>query len=82
MLATIIISILTCLMLVCSILFFPKIRIKTVEINTYWIVCAIGALFILIFNCVSFNDVITGLFADIPIILLFSTLYFPYKNFS
>ena len=81
MLATIIISILTCLMLVCSILFFPKIRIKTVEINTYWIVCAIGALFILIFNCVSFNDVITGLFADsiinpIKILLLFFSMTF------
>ena len=81
MLATIIISILTCLMLVCSILFFPKIRIKTVEINTYWIVCAIGALFILILNCVSFNDVITGLFADsiinpIKILLLFFSMTF------
>ena len=81
MLPTIIISILTCIMLICSILFFPKIQIKNIKLNTYWIVCLIGAIFILIFNCVSFKDVINGLFADsiinpIKILLLFFSMTF------
>ena len=53
MLPTIIISVLTCILLICSILFFPKIKIKEVEIDTYWIVCLIGAIAIILFNCVS-----------------------------
>lgn len=81
MTATIIIAIITCLMLIGSILFFPKVKIKDVEVDTYWIVCAIGALMILIFGCVSFEDVINGLFADsvinpIKILLLFFSMTF------
>ena len=81
MLLTIVISILTCIMLICSILFFPKIQIKNIKLNTYWIVCLIGAIFILIFNCVSFKDVVNGLFADsiinpIKILLLFFSMTF------
>lgn len=81
MLPTIIISILTCLMLICSILFFPKLQIKNIKLNTYWIVCFIGAILILIFNGVSFNDAIEGLFADsiinpIKILLLFFSMTF------
>ena len=81
MIATIVISILTCLMLIGSILFFPKVKIKDIEIDTYWIVCALGALMILIFGCVSFEDVINGLFADsvinpIKILLLFFSMTF------
>ena len=81
MIATIIISVLTCLMLIGSILFFPKVKIKDVEVDTYWIVCAFGALMILIFNCVTIGDVINGLFADsvinpIKILLLFFSMTF------
>jgi len=81
MILTIIISILTCLLLICSILFFPKIKIKNFEFNSYWIVCLIGALAILICNCVSFKEAIDGLFADssinpIKILLLFFSMTF------
>ena len=81
MIATIVISILTCLMLIGSILFFPKVTIKKVTLNTYWIVCILGAILILSFNCVSFNDVIDGLFKDsiinpIKILLLFFSMTF------
>ena len=81
MLPTIIISVLTCILLICSILFFPKIKIKEVEIDTYWIVCLIGAIAIILFNCVSFSDVLEGLFADsiinpIKILLLFFSMTF------
>ena len=81
MIATIVISILTCLMLIGSILFFPKVTIKKVTLNTYWIVCILGAILVLSFNCVSFNDVIDGLFKDsiinpIKILLLFFSMTF------
>ena len=81
MLATIIISVLTCILLICSILFFPKLRINKIEFDTYWIVCLFGALTIVLFNCVSLKDVVDGLFADsiinpIKILLLFFSMTF------
>ena len=81
MIPTIIIAIITCVLLICSILFFPKINIKNYKLNTYWVVCVFGALTILIFNCVSVKDVIQGLFAEslinpIKILLLFFCMTF------
>ena len=81
MVPAIIISIMTCLLLICSILFFPKIKIKKVEINSYWIVCLIGAFLILIFNSVTISETINGLFSDsvinpIKILLLFFSMTF------
>ena len=81
MLATVVISVLTCILLICSILFFPKLRIKKIEFDTYWIVCLFGALTIVLFNCVSLKDVVDGLFADsiinpIKILLLFFSMTF------
>ena len=81
MLATIIISVLTCILLICSILFFPKLKIKKIEFDTYWIVCLVGALTIVLFNCVSLKDVVDGLFQDsiinpIKILLLFFSMTF------
>ena len=81
MIPTIIIAIITCVLLICSILFFPKINIKKYKLNTYWVVCVFGALTILIFNCVSVKDVIQGLFAEslinpIKILLLFFCMTF------
>ena len=81
MIATIVISILTCALLISSILFFPKLKIKNIEINTYWIVCSIGAFFILLFNCISINEVVDGLFSNsiinpIKILLLFFSMTF------
>lgn len=81
MIATIVISILTCVLLIFSILFFPKLKIKNIEISTYWVVCFIGAVLILLFNCISINDVINGLFSSsiinpIKILLLFFSMTF------
>ena len=81
MLITIIISLLTCILLICSILFFPKLKIKKIEFDTYWIVCLVGALAIVLFNCVSLKEVVDGLFADsiinpIKILLLFFSMTF------
>ena len=81
MITVISILILTSLMLISSILFFPKIKIKRISLNTYWIVCVIGAMLCFIFNCVSINEVIDGLFKDsimnpIKILLLFFSMTF------
>ena len=81
MIEAIIISIVTCIVLILSILFFPKIKIKNFELNTYWIICLIGAILILSFYCVSINDSLNGLFSDssinpIKILLLFFSMTF------
>lgn len=81
MIETIVIAVLTCVSLICSILFFPKIKIKKFEISTYWIICFIGAILMLCFGCVGFDDVVGGLFQDsainpIKILLLFISMTF------
>ena len=81
MIETIIIAILTCVSLICSILFFPKIKIKKIEISTYWIICLVGAILMLAFGSVTFDDVFNGLFENsainpIKILLLFISMTF------
>lgn len=79
MVITLIIAILTCLSLILSVLLFPKIKIKNKEIHTYWIVCLIGALLMLIFNEVSIQEIFASFTADtninpIKIIILFFSM--------
>ena len=81
MIATIIISIITCLLLILSILVFPKITVFKKQINTYWIICLIGAIFILVFKCVPIKNVIDAMFSKdainpIKILLLFISMTF------
>ena len=81
MIATIIISILTCASLILSILFFPKIKIANKEISTYWLICVIGAILMLSFNLVSFNNVIDEFFSSssinpLKILILFFSMTF------
>lgn len=78
---TTIISLVTCVLLIFSILFYPKIRIKKFVFNSYWIICVVGALAILISNSVSLTEVLNGLFEDtiinpIKILLLFFSMTF------
>lgn len=79
--STIIISLITCILLIVSILAFPKIKLFKKEINTYWIICFIGAVFILLFKGVSINELLDGLFASssinpIKILILFFSMTF------
>ena len=81
MVATLIISLITCIVLIVSILAFPKVKIFNKEINTYWIICLLGAMFILIFKGVSIKELIDGLFAEssinpIKILVLFFSMTF------
>ena len=81
MVATIIISLLTCISLILSILLFPKITIFKKQINSYWLICLIGGPLIVAFNCISFNEVIDGLTSNasinpIKILILFISMTF------
>ena len=76
---TIIISVLTCISLILSIIFFPKIKIFKKEFNTYWIISIIGEILILLFNCISIKEVLNGLLNDsainpIKILVLFISM--------
>ena len=48
MIATIIIAGLTFIGITLSILFFPRITIKNIKIDTYWIIAIIGALLLVV----------------------------------
>ena len=79
MIATLVITIITCTLLILSTLLFPKVKIKNREIHTYWIVCLIGALFMIIFNEISFSEIIDSFKADtninpLKIIILFFSM--------
>ena len=81
MVATLIVSLITCIVLIVSILTFPKIKMFNKEINTYWIVCLIGAIFILLFKGVSVKESMLGLFENssinpIKILILFFSMTF------
>lgn len=49
MLAPLIVFIITCVVMIASVLFFPKLKIGKIEIGVYWIVTVVGA--IVIFLC-------------------------------
>lgn len=50
MLASIIICCITCVLMICSILFCPSLRIKKIKFDIYWIITVIGAVFVIIFG--------------------------------
>ena len=61
MVLSIIIASITCITLISSVLFFPRIKIKNFGIGTYWVVALIGATLMIITSRVSINAVFSGL---------------------
>lgn len=53
----IVISIITCILMILSIIFYPSIKIKNIKISLYWIICLIGAIILICFKQVDFNDI-------------------------
>lgn len=53
-----------CLVMICSVLFFPKMSIGKIKLDTYWIVTLIGALALLLFKFVNINTLVDSLTAD------------------
>jgi arsenical pump membrane protein len=85
MLATIIISLLTCFAMILGVMFKPQLRIKlfgkVIAFDTFWVITLIGALTILLFNLVSFEEFFGGIAASssmnpIKILILFLSLTF------
>ena len=81
MLATVIIFALTCCVLIASVLGFSNIRIKSRVLHTYWIICLIGALLMLAFNCISVKEAFEGITASssinpLKILVIFISMTF------
>ena len=81
MIATVIIAVLTCVCLILSVLFFPKIKLFKKELDTYWLVCLIGALLVIAFGGISIKEVFAGLTNDssinpLKILVLFVSMTF------
>ena len=53
----IVISIITCILMILSIIFYPSIKIKNIRISLYWIICLIGAIILICFQQVDVNDI-------------------------
>ena len=81
LIAVVIISSLTCLALICSVLFYPKIKFFRYSISSYLPVCIVGALLIFAFGGLSFTDFFKGLTAKgginpLKILILFLSMTF------
>ena len=57
MIATIVISVVTFLLIAVSLLVLPKIKISRVSISTYWIIALLGASIILLFSLAPIDEV-------------------------
>ena len=79
MVATIVISIITFLLVTLSILFYPQIKIGKVRLGTYWIIALIGAIILLAFGLAPIQEVFRELTANtsvnpLKIIVLFFSM--------
>ena len=79
MIATIVISLITFLLITLSILFFPTIRIGKIKLGTYWIIALIGAIILLSFSLAPIKEVFSQLTNNtsvnpIKIIILFFSM--------
>ena len=79
MLKSILIAGITCVLLILSILFLPKIKARRFSISTYIVVSFLGAAFMLALNVVSFDDVFKALMSadsvnPIKILILFFSM--------
>lgn len=57
MIPTLIIAIATFILITLSIIFFPTIRIKNFQISSYWPIAILGALILIIFRLVPFENI-------------------------
>lgn len=79
MIATIVISIVTFILVILSILLFPHIRIGKFRLDTYWIIALLGAIILLSFQFASIEDVGSQLISNnsinpIKILILFFSM--------
>lgn len=64
MLAPVIIAIFVCVLMIASVLFFPKLKLGKIELNTYWIVTLIGAVIVFASSSTDIRIIGKALIAD------------------
>lgn len=64
MIQSLLISVLTCLILVLSILFKPSVKLGGKDFDVYWIIPLLGALALVCFGGVSVESLRQGFFAN------------------
>ena len=64
---TIVISALTCLLMVLAVLFFPKLQLGKLALSSYWVITLAGAAILLLTGRVDFTTVTNALLADTAI---------------
>ncbi len=79
MVATLVISIITCLTMIGFIILKPSFTIKRVSIGSYWVVSLIGALILILTSLVPLDNVVSAIFAHsainpIKILVIFITI--------
>ena len=81
MLTAAIIAVSTCVLLILSVIFLPKVRLFRVTVDTYWIICLIGAIVSIASGCISLDAVWSGMTANsavnpLKILVLFVSMTF------
>lgn len=81
MILTLTLSLCIFVLIIISIIFFPKLKVDKVNLSTYWIIALVGALCLIVSSCVSLDDVISILFDErsinpIQILCLFFSMTF------
>ena len=79
MIATVIISLITFVLIALSLLLFPKVKIGKISLSTYWMIALMGAIIILAFSLAPIKEVGTQLTANtrinpIKILVLFFSM--------
>lgn len=77
--AVITIAIVTCVVMILGVLFFPTIKLGKIKVNSYWVITLVGAIAILIVGRADMNAIGKALIADteinpIKILLLFISM--------
>lgn len=67
MIFTLVVTIVTCALMILSVLFFPALRIKKFAVSTYWIITLIGAVILIVSGNANFGTVWNALIADTAI---------------
>lgn len=79
MIISTVIFLITCLLMVLSVLFMPKIKLFNKSVSTYWVVTLIGAIFCVAFSGVDLSSILDILLKDsainpVKILILFISM--------
>ena len=67
MIITIVLSAITCILMILAVLFLPKIKLGKISLSSYWVVTLLGALALMILGLVDVSEVTGALLADTAI---------------